>query len=186
MLRNMVTSLIYHERIQTTVPKAKELKYLAEEVIGLGKQGEYFAATAHCCRVSTIVYHSSSHAYVNNSVIIHEYPGTIHARQRANEILREKPALTKLFEILGPRYKDRQGGYTRILQLARPRQGDKAPMAVIEYIDRPGEIRAARPPKSRRTPVNLSEVLACVGIRPITEEQQPAKISPTELGGASS
>jgi len=150
MLRNMVTSLIYHERIQTTVPKAKELKYLAEEVIGLGKQG------------------------------------TIHARQRANEILREKPALTKLFEILGPRYKDRQGGYTRILQLARPRQGDKAPMAVIEYIDRPGEIRAARPPKSRRTPVNLSEVLACVGIRPITEEQQPAKISPTELGGASS
>ena len=69
----MVTSLIYHERIQTTVPKAKELKYVAEEVIGLGKQGEYFAATAHWCRESAKIYHSSSHAYVNTSsyVIIH-------------------------------------------------------------------------------------------------------------------
>jgi len=97
--------------------------------------------------------------------------GTIHARQRADAILREKPAVTKLFEVLGPRYQDREGGYTRIMQLARPRQGDKAPMAVIEYVDRLGEIRAARPPKALRTPEKLSKVLASVGIQSLTEEQ---------------
>jgi len=79
-------------------------------------------------------------------------------------VIREKPALTKLFEILGPRYQDREGGYTRVMKLAKNRAGDNAPMAVIEYVDRPGEIRAARPPP-RMIARNLEEVLAEVGIR---------------------
>jgi large subunit ribosomal protein L17 len=97
--------------------------------------------------------------------------GTIAARQRADRIIREKPALTKLFEVLGPRYQDRDGGYTRVLQLAKKRKGDNAPMAIIEYVDRPGEIRAARPPQQRRSPEKLSEVLADMGIPPLTPEQ---------------
>lgn len=96
MLRNMVTSLIKHERIETTEPKAKELKHLAERVIRYGKDG------------------------------------SIHSRREALKIVREKPMVTKLFEILGPRYEDRDGGYTRIMKLARRRPGDNAPMAVIE------------------------------------------------------
>jgi len=111
MLRNMVTSLIEHERIVTTLPKAKEVQSLAEKLITTSKK-----------------------------------PDKLHARRQANKIVRTSEAQTKLMEVLGPRYRWREGGYTRILKLARPRAGDKADMAVLEYVDRPGEIRAARPP----------------------------------------
>eukprot|EP00555_Chaetoceros_dichaeta_P003776 CAMPEP_0198249402 /NCGR_PEP_ID=MMETSP1447-20131203/946_1 /TAXON_ID=420782 /ORGANISM="Chaetoceros dichaeta, Strain CCMP1751" /LENGTH=134 /DNA_ID=CAMNT_0043934027 /DNA_START=178 /DNA_END=582 /DNA_ORIENTATION=- len=124
----MVTSLINHERIVTTVPKAKELRRVAEKMV------------------------------------THAKKDTIHARRLANRVIREKPALTKLFEILGPRYQDREGGYTRVMKLSKNRAGDNAPMAVIEYVDRPGEIRAARPPP-KRIAKNLEDVLAAVGIR---------------------
>jgi len=132
MLRNMATSLIEHERIVTTVPKAKELRRLAERLVGMAKKG------------------------------------TIHQRQQANAIVRTKPALTKLFEVLGPRYQERQGGYTRILKLSKPRAGDKADMCVMEYVDRPGELRAARPPTSRQVDV-LANVLRNVGITPLND-----------------
>jgi len=129
----MVTSLIKHERIETTVPKAKELRHLADKMIGYGKKG------------------------------------TVHARQLANRVIREKPVLIKLFDVLGPRYEDRDGGYTRVMKLSRPRRGDNAPMAVIEYVDRPGEIRAARVPEKRKKKYfnSLNEVLADVGIKPV-------------------
>lgn len=135
MLRNMATSLIEHERIVTTLPKAKELRRLADHLITLAKRGE------------------------------------IHHRQQANAILRTKPSLSKLFDVLGPRYKERQGGYTRILKLAKPRQGDNAPMAVMEYIDRPGELRAARPPSSRQMDV-LAGVLRRVGLTPLQDMEE--------------
>jgi large subunit ribosomal protein L17 len=138
MLRNMATSLIEHERIVTTVPKAKELQKMADHLITLAKRGE------------------------------------IHHRQQANALLRTQPTLTKLFEVLGPRYKEREGGYTRILKLARPRAGDKADMAVMEYVDRPGELRAARPPASKQMNV-LAAVLKQVGITPLVKEMEEAE-----------
>ena len=116
MLRNMVTSLIKHERIVTTLPKAKELRRLADKMVG-------------------------------------------------------REVLTKLFEVLGPRYQEREGGYTRVMKLSRPRKGDNADMAVIEYVDRPGEIGAARPPRARRERMlaggALRDVLEDVGIASI-------------------
>ncbi|KAL9187147.1 hypothetical protein ACHAXT_010867 [Thalassiosira profunda] len=149
MLRNMVTSLIKYERIVTTVPKAKELRHLADKVIGYTKR------------------HT-----------------TIHGKQMAMKIVREKPAVTKLFEVLGPRYEDRDGGYTRVMKLSRPRAGDNAPMATIEYVDRPGEIRAARVPKKRKEKYfdNLREVLENAGIEPVdmTEELKSKRRLPTE------
>ncbi|KAL3811104.1 hypothetical protein ACHAXA_009874 [Cyclostephanos tholiformis] len=115
MLRNMITSLIKYDRIETTLSKAKELRTLADGVIGYAKS-----------------------------------KSAVHGRQLAMRILREKPACERLFEVLGPRYADRDGGYTRVMKLSRNRRGDNAPMAIIEYVDRPGEIRAARVPMKRK------------------------------------
>ncbi|CAK4086051.1 unnamed protein product [Aphanomyces euteiches] len=113
LLRNQVTSLIEHERIQTTLPKAKELRRLADQVITLAKQND------------------------------------LPARRQAEAIVRTKPMFDKLFDILGPRYEDRAGGYTRIVKSGF-RYGDNAEMAVIEYIDRPGELRRARPGTAKK------------------------------------
>jgi len=110
MLRNMVTSLIYHERIMTTTPRAKELRRVAEKMV--------------------------THAKV----------GDLHHRRLAAAVVREPAAVVKLFEIIGPRYKERMGGYTRVLKLAKPRKGDSADMAYIEFVDREGELRSPRPP----------------------------------------
>ncbi|KAL3801772.1 hypothetical protein HJC23_001168 [Cyclotella cryptica] len=136
MLRNMVTSLIKHERIETTLPKAKELRHLADKVVGYAKRGN------------------------------------LYGKQLAEQVVREKPMVTKLMEVLGPRYADRDGGYTRVMKLSRPRRGDNAPMAVIEYVDRPGEIRAARVPEKRKQRYfnNLGEVLAHAGIKPLANQ----------------
>lgn len=100
MFRNMANSLIEHEIIKTTVPKAKELRRVAEPLITLAKSD------------------SVSH------------------RRLAFDRLRSKAAVGKLFELLGPRYVERPGGYLRILKCGY-RAGDKAPMAYVELIGRP-------------------------------------------------
>jgi large subunit ribosomal protein L17 len=89
---------------------------------------------------------------------------SVHARRQVNQIVRTADMQTKLMTILGPRYEHREGGYTRILKLAAPRAGDKADMAVLEYVDRPGEIRAARPPSNFQKMETLQQVLESLGI----------------------
>ena len=99
MFANMACSLIEHEQIKTTLPKAKELKRIADKLITLAKRGD------------------------------------LHARRLAASKIRQEPAVAKLFNTLGERYKDRSGGYTRVLK-AGFRYGDMAPMAIIELVDR--------------------------------------------------
>ncbi len=99
MFANMAGSLIEHEQIKTTLPKAKELKRVADKLITLGKRGD------------------------------------LHARRQAASRLKQEQHVAKLFEVLGPRYKDRQGGYVRVLK-AGFRYGDMAPMAIVELVDR--------------------------------------------------
>lgn len=100
MFRNMASSLVKHEIIRTTLPKAKELRRVAEPLITLAKSDG------------------------------------VHQRRLAFARLRDKEAVGKLFTELGPRYQERPGGYTRILKCG-VRDGDNAPMAYIELVDRP-------------------------------------------------
>lgn len=105
MFANMAASLIKHEQIKTTVPKAKELKPYVEKLITLAKKSL-------------------------------EKPETALAnRRRAIAIMRDKDQVKKLFDVLGERYENRKGGYTRVLK-AGFRYGDAAPMAIIELVDR--------------------------------------------------
>lgn len=106
MLSNMAVSLLKHEQIVTTLPKAKELRRVADKMITLGKKG------------------------------------TLHARRQAIAFLQDDVIVQKLFDELSPRYKERNGGYTRVLK-AGFRQGDAAPVAVIELVDRNEEAKGA-------------------------------------------
>jgi len=106
MLRNMTNSLLKHEVIKTTLPKAKELRRVVEPMITLGKVA------------------------------------TVANRRLAFNRLRDRDMVTKLFNELGPRYAKRNGGYLRILKYGF-RQGDNAPMALVELMDRPEPAEAA-------------------------------------------
>ncbi len=103
MLRNMCNSLLQHEAIKTTVPKAKELRRVVEPLITLAKEP------------------------------------TLANRRLAFDRTRDRDIVTKLFNVLGPRYKARPGGYTRILKMGF-RIGDNAPMAFVELVDRPDAV----------------------------------------------
>ena len=98
MIRNMVTSLLDHERIVTTTPKAKEVRKMADRMITLGKRGD------------------------------------LHARRQALAIVRDKAVVAKLFSTLSEEYKDRNGGYTRIIRTGN-RIGDAASMAILELVN---------------------------------------------------
>jgi len=99
MFRNMAASLVEHESIKTTLPKAKELRRVIEPIITGAKVD------------------------------------SVAKRRQAFDRLRDKAAVGKLFSDLGPRFKTRPGGYTRILKIGM-RPGDNAPMAIIEFVDR--------------------------------------------------
>jgi large subunit ribosomal protein L17 len=99
LFRNMVTSLLEHERIQTTDAKAKELRGIADKMITLGKRGD------------------------------------LHARRQALSVIRDDGVTAKVFGELADRYRDRPGGYTRVIKVGH-RAGDSAPVSVIELVDR--------------------------------------------------
>lgn len=119
MFANMVCSLIEHEQIKTTLPKAKELKRIIDKIITLGKKGD------------------------------------LHSRRIAQSRMRQEDAVKKLFDVIGPRYKERSGGYARVLK-AGFRFGDMAPMAIIELVDRDVEAKG----KGDKARVALEEAMA--------------------------
>jgi len=100
MTRNMASSIIEHERITTTLIKAKAIRPFIEKLVTLAKVD------------------------------------SVHHRRRAFAQLRSKEAVIKLFETIGPRFKERPGGYTRILKLSKPRLGDASERAIIEFVER--------------------------------------------------
>src|SRR5580765_5925707 len=113
MLRNMTNSLLRHEVIKTTLPKAKELRRVAEPIITLGKK-----------------------------------PSLANRRMAFNR-LRDREMVGKLFDELGPRFANRNGGYLRILKYGF-RRGDNAPMALVELLDRPETAASAKGSDSKK------------------------------------
>jgi large subunit ribosomal protein L17 len=111
MYRNMAASLLVHETIRTTLPKAKELRRVVEPLITLGKED------------------SVSH------------------RRLAFDRLRDAAAVGRLFTELGPRFKDRPGGYLRILKMGY-RVGDSAPMALVQLLDQPEKVEEKKGPRT--------------------------------------
>ena len=100
MFRNMASSIIEHERIVTTVPRAKAIRPFVEKLVTLSKTP------------------------------------SVHNRRLAFARLRNREAVSKLFDVIGPRFKDRPGGYCRILKLSKPRLGDKGERAIFEFVER--------------------------------------------------
>lgn len=130
MFRNMVTSLLTHEKITTTDAKAKEIRSVAEKMITLGKRGD------------------------------------LHAQRQAASYIREKSVVTKLFSTIAPRYKDRPGGYTRIVKLGI-RQGDTAPISLIELVEE--ELKVKAPTKAAKAPAPKAAVAKAPVAEPATE-----------------
>ncbi|AEG03937.1 50S ribosomal protein L17 [Sinorhizobium meliloti WSM1022] len=107
MFANMAASLIEHEQIVTTLPKAKEIRPIVEKLVTLGKRGD------------------------------------LHARRQAISQIRDVAVVSKLFDAIASRYATRNGGYLRIMK-AGFRQGDNAPLAVIEFVDRDVDAKGSK------------------------------------------
>lgn len=150
LMRNMVTSLLEHERIETTDAKAKELRRVADRMITLGKRG------------------------------------TLHARRRALRTIRSRVVAAKVFDSLAARYRDRAGGYTRVLKLG-PRPGDAAPISIIELVDRetgaaaskraaaPGKAAARKAAPAAKAPAAPKPKAAKPAAKPAAAKKRPAK-----------
>jgi large subunit ribosomal protein L17 len=120
VLRNMVTSLIEHERIKTTDTRAKELRRIADRMVTLGKRGD------------------------------------LHALRQTMEVIRVKSVATKLFEDIAPRYKDINGGYTRIIKIGH-RHGDNAPLSIIEFTVQKQEEKKEPKKETKKAPKKESK-----------------------------
>jgi len=114
MYRNMVTSLLDHERIETTDAKAKEVRRIAEKMITLGKRG------------------------------------SLHARRQALRVIRSRDVAAKVFDELADRYRDREGGYTRVLKLGI-RRGDAAALSLVQLVE-PADAPAAKASEPKKKP----------------------------------
>ncbi len=129
MFRNQVTSLLEHERIETTIPRAKEVRGIAERLITLGKRGG------------------------------------LHAVRQVERLVRKKSVITKLFAELGPRFRERPGGYTRIVRTRR-RLGDGAPLGFLEILPPPG----GRPAKGATAEAPAKQEKEARGKKPATAD----------------
>jgi large subunit ribosomal protein L17 len=141
MMRNMVTSLLEHENITTTVTRAKELRKIAEKMISLGKRGD------------------------------------LHARRQALQVIRDGKVVGKLFEMIGPRYANRPGGYTRILKTGN-RLGDNAPVCIIELVEEEFTPRIKKQAPAIEESVAASVAPAAVIAEEVVAEETVGEVIP--------
>jgi len=155
MLRNLATSLINSrdERITTTLPKAKELRPFVERAITLSRRARTFSDEGSDVRALHLRRQAAGFFHAGNTAM---RPATGKRGQLRPERTAGVAALKRLFGELGERYKDRPGGYTRILKLGH-RDGDDAELAIIELVDNPREVEAIEAAKKRAAKVTGSK-----------------------------
>jgi large subunit ribosomal protein L17 len=146
LFRNQIASLIKHERISTTLHKAKDLRPLIEKMVTLGKRGG------------------------------------LHARRLALKSVPEADVIHRLFDEIAPRFKERAGGYTRILKLGR-RQGDGAEMAIIEFVDYDFSERRAKKVQAEKAANEKKETLLEKAKKLVTGKAGAEKAAGGEAGG---
>ena len=139
MMDNLITSVLKHESIKTTLPKAKETRPMVEKLITLARKG------------------------------------TLHARRVAFRTVRDEEVLKKLFDDIGPRMKERKGGYTRILRLGF-RPSDAAPMAILQLVDHdPIKVKAEKDAAKAPAPAGDAKKAAAAGDAPEGDEPKAKK-----------
>lgn len=147
MYRNLVTSLLQHERVETTDAKAKEVRRLADRMITLGKRGD------------------------------------LHARRRALRVIRERDVTAKVFGELAERYRNRPGGYTRVLK-TRVRVGDAASLSIVELVEALPDASDGKPASkkapARKTPAKKAPSKKSSGAKKSTAKKSTAKKAATK------
>ena len=166
LLSNLVTSLIEHERIKTTDPKAKELRKIAERTISW--------ATS----VGNLVGNEKNDAADKARIV--------HAMRQAQRVVKHKPTLQKLFEEIGPRMAGRAGGFLRIMKLGY-RHGDAAPVSIVEFVDRAEptaeeETAAEETPAKGKKKAAKAETQEAAPAKPKAKKAAPAKKASAESG----
>jgi large subunit ribosomal protein L17 len=162
MMRNLVTSLFVHERVTTTDAKAKELRRVAERLV------------TKAARVSELSEQDLGRLSQS------ERAKLVHARRIATKHVRnfatdsennEVDVLWKLFSVIGPRFNERPGGYTRIVKLPKLRKGDNAPMSIIEFVDYDEAVEAAAQDDTGDAPKKAGLLGGLFGGKKKTEEE---------------
>lgn len=149
MLTNLVSSLIKHRRIQTTLAKAKAAQRVAERMLTLGKRGNaaVTAATTGDDKAKAVKLAENVHCRRLVAARLHQQPRSLFNSKAERLAWKEnEDVIHILFEKLAPVYRDRSGGYTRIVKIAALRRGDAGQMAILEWVDLPAEVAGASAP----------------------------------------
>jgi len=146
MLSNLVSSLIKHRRIRTTLAKAKAAQRVAERMVTLGKRGNAAAAAATASDDKTKATKVAENVHCRRLVAarLHQQARSLFPSKAERLKWRESEDVVHiLFDKIAPVYRDRSGGYTRIVKIAAPRRGDAGQQAILEFVDLPVEAPAA-------------------------------------------
>ncbi len=155
LLTNMVSSLIKHRRIQTTLAKAKAAQRVAERMLTLGKRGNAAAAAAESGddKAKALKLAENVHCRRLVAARLHQQPRSLFDSKAERLAWKENEDIIHiLFDKIAPVYRDRSGGYTRIMKIARLRRGDAGQMAILEWVDLPAEMAAKSAPVGDSTP----------------------------------
>jgi len=155
MLTNMVNSLIKHRRIQTTLAKAKAAQRVAERMLTLGKRGNAAAAAATTGddKAKAVKLAENVHCRRLVAARLHQQPRSLFDSKAERLAWKESEDVVHiLFDKLAPAYRDRSGGYTRIVKIAALRRGDAGQLAILEWVDLPAEVAGSATAAAGRAP----------------------------------